>query len=33
MKRLGSGSFSRRSFLRGCGLTLTGVGVASLLPT
>jgi uncharacterized protein (DUF1501 family) len=33
MKRLGNGSRSRRSFLRGCGLTLTGVGVASLLPT
>ena len=26
-------SDSRRSFLRGCGLTLTGFGIASLFPT
>ena len=26
-------SCSRRSFLRGCGLTLTGFGVTSLFPT
>ncbi len=33
MKHRHNGSCSRRSFLRGCGLTLTGFGVSSLLPT
>jgi len=33
MQHLTTCSCSRRSFLRGCGLTLTGVGLASLLPT
>ena len=33
MQHLSTCSCSRRSFLRGGGLTLTGFGVASLLPT
>ena len=33
MQHLSTCSCSRRSFLRGCGVTLTGFGVASLLPT
>jgi len=33
MQHASTCSCSRRSFLRGCGLTLTGFGVASLLPT
>lgn len=33
MQHLSTCSCSRRSFLRGCGLTLSGFGIASLFPT